>query len=82
MDHILCPIISHELYHLEKLLEVEVLLICHHVDVLVEIVGLLSVECTGEVSRGIKGSAVRLQYQAGRHSVIFKIHDLGAFAVL
>ena len=43
MDAVPCPFITHKLENLNPLLEVEILLGGNHIDVLVEVVGFLSV---------------------------------------
>ncbi len=82
VNHILRPLVAHKLQNLEKLFEMQILLIRDDVKTLVEVVSILAVIRRRQVAGSIKRSAVRAQYQARRHSVCFQIDDLRAFAFL
>ena len=57
---VLCPIVAHELEHLEKLTEVQILLISHDVQVLVKVVVLFAVDGGSKVARSVQRRAVGL----------------------
>ena len=48
------PLVSHKLQNLDPLLEVQVLLRRYNVDILVEVVGLLTVYCGGDITCNIQ----------------------------
>ena len=82
MDEILCPLLAHEFEHLKNLPEVQVLLICHHIETLIKIIGVFAVDGGSYVARGVERSAVRAQNKAGRHAVLLKVDNLRTVALL
>ena len=78
MDAVLFPLIAHELEYLLPLLEVEILLRCHNVDALVEVVVLLAVYGGCDVSRYIEAGAVGFCDHGRAESVRFEIDYLSA----
>ena len=82
MHQIFRPFLAHQFQHLEKLLEVQILLIGDHVQAFIKIVRLLTVQRRGDVARGVQARAVRTQNDTRRHAVRFQIDDLCALALL
>ena len=80
MFHVLIPGIAHLLDDLEQLPEVQILLVGHDVQALVEVIGFLAVERGREVARGVERGAVLFEDEAGRHVAFGQVHDLGALA--
>ena len=76
MHKILCPRIPHKLYDLEKLPEMQILLICHNIETLVEIICLFAVDGRGYVPRCIYAGAVLFKYYAGGHIVLVQHYHL------
>ena len=58
----------------------QVLLIRDDVKAFIEVIMLLTIARGGKVARGVKRRSVRTQYNTRRHSVLFEIHHLRAFA--
>ena len=75
MHAVLDPIPAHEFQHLKDLLEVQILLIGHHIKHLYKIIGLLPVAGSCQIPCGIDSAAIGLEYQTGRHVPLGKIHD-------
>ena len=78
MHEVPVPLLAHQLYHLEKLFEMKVLLIRHDVQALVKIVGALAVKRRREIPRRIQRRAVRLDQKTGTHAPFLQVDDLGA----
>ncbi len=78
---ILCPRVAHQLQHLEHLLEVQVLLVGHHIQCLVKVVVVLAPQGGGQVPGGIQRGAVGLHDQAGGHPVFLQVHHQGALGL-
>lgn len=78
MDEVFRPILSHQLQHLEKLLEMQVLLIGDDIETFIKIVRFLAVDRGRHIPRGIERGAVRFQNNTGRHAVILKLDHLRA----
>ena len=76
------PVAAHEFKHLEKLFEVQVLLVRHDVKTFVKVIGLFAVKSRRKVAGGVKGSAVSLYEKARRHTVFLQIDDFGSVAFL
>ncbi len=66
----------HQLDDLEELLEVQVLLIGHHVQALVEVIGVVAVERRRKVAGDVERRAVAAQDQRRGHAVGLQIDDL------
>ena len=62
--HALVPVVPHQLDDLEELLEVQVLLIGHHVQALVEVIGVVAVERRRKVAGDVERRAVAAQNQS------------------
>ena len=75
---VLGPVVAHQLQHLEQLLEVQVLLVGHHVQALGEIVGIMAVLYRRQVAGHVQSSAVRAQEHRRRHTVLVQLYDLSA----
>ena len=78
MYQLIVPVVPHKLYHLEPLCKVERLPRRCYVNALVKVIGVFSVYRRGYIARRIYRRAVFFEYQAGRHTVLFKIDYLGA----
>ena len=74
--HALVPVVPHQLDDLEELLEVQVLLIGHHVQALVEVIGVVAVERRRKVAGDVERRAVAAQDQRRGHAVGLQIDDL------
>ena len=73
MHAVLGPGLAHLLQHAEDLTEVQILLVGHDIQALVEVVGVLAVNSGGQVAGGVQGRAVGTQDDAGRHLVRLQI---------
>ena len=76
VDAVAGPFVSHHLQDLDPLLEVQVLLGCDHVDVLVEIIGLLAVYGRRDVPGDVQGGTIGLGDQSHRQIVVIQADDL------
>ena len=72
---VLGPGLAHLLQHAEDLTEVQILLVGHDVQALVEVVGVLAVDCGSQVAGGVQGRAVGAQDDAGRHLVRLQVDN-------
>ena len=72
------PVPAQQLAHLEQLLEMQVLLVGHHVQVLVEIVGLVAVFYGRQVPGHVQRGAVAAHDDGGRHVPLVQLDYPGA----
>ena len=82
MYAVLCPVIAHELEHLEYLTEMQVLLVCDDIKGFAEIIGIVAIFCRSKVACRIDGASVAALYDAGRHIVLGEIDDSHAVIYL
>ena len=74
VEKIFIPFLSRKFQHLEPLPEVQVLLTCHHIKALIEVIRLFAIERRRKVARGVQSGAVRTHQKAGRHIVAKAYH--------
>jgi len=82
VNQLVAPVVAHQFHNLEPLCKVKALCGGGDIDALVEIIGILTINGSGDVTGGIQGGAVLLEDKARRHIVVRQIDDGCAFVQL
>ena len=76
------PRVAHLLQHSKQLLEMQVLLVCYHIQVLIKVIRFLTVFRRRKVARRIQRRAVRFQNDRRGQPLLVETHHEGPFALL
>ena len=75
MHAVLRPFVSHLFQHTENLAEVQILLIRHDVQALIEMISIMAIDGRRKIAGGIERRAVGAEDDAGGHIVLAQIND-------